>query len=61
MAKHKPASALPQPEMLYERNRRDSFASHSSGEPSDVDSSETASVPRSAMIGRPAQEAVDER
>ena len=60
MAKHKPASALPQPEMLYERNRPLEDPSPLDADPASRASAAVPLPPRSAMIGRAALEAADE-
>jgi protein-tyrosine phosphatase len=60
MAKHKPASALPQPEMLYEHNRPALEPPQFYADPPSRASAAKPPPARSAMIGRAALEAADE-
>jgi protein-tyrosine phosphatase len=61
MAKNKPASALPQPEMLYEHNRPEGQARGMKDKPGRTEPVARLVPPRSAMIEAMNPEALDER
>ena len=61
MAKNKPASAMPQPEMLYEHNLPDRQTHGMKGDPGRDDLPAQPAPPRSAMIEPMTPEAADER